>query len=445
MEIAIKVIQFFLSLSFLIVIHEMGHFLAAKFFNTRVEKFYLFFNPWFSIFKKKVGETEYGMGWIPLGGYVKISGMIDESMDKEQLSQPPQPHEFRSKPAWQRLIIMVAGVTFNLILAILIYIFMLSIIGEQYLPTQNVKYGIHAQPLAQEIGLQHGDAIVSVDNGEIENFHHITSAVVLDGATSIQVKRDGEIINIAIPAGFGPRVLESMKTNNLGSGFIMERIPFVIEAVQEGSTAAEAGILPGDSIVSLNNEQLPYFFEFRENLMKKSGEEVRIGAFRNDELLYFDMTLPETGLMGVQPKGDLKAFFDLKQKDYSIISAVPAGVTKAYSTTVDYFKQLRYVIREKDHESLGGFITIGGIFSPTWDWVHFWTITAFLSIILAIFNLLPIPALDGGHVMFLLYEMIVGKKPSDKFMEYAQTVGMVLLLGLIILAQFNDIMRLFNN
>ncbi len=443
MEIAIKVIQFFLSLSLLIIIHEFGHFLTARYFNTKVEKFYLFFNPWFSIFKKKIGDTEYGMGWIPLGGYVKIAGMIDESMDKEQMSKEPQPWEFRSKPAWQRLIIMLGGVTFNLILAVLIYIFMLSIIGDQYLPSQNLKYGVHAQPIAQEIGLQHGDVILSVDNHEIENFHSITSAVVLDDASSIQVRRDGEIVNIPIPKGYGSRVLETMKEKNETAGFVMERIPFIIQTVQEGSAAHEAGLEPGDSIVSLNEEKIPFFFEFRENLIANAGKEVKVGAFREGELLEFDISLPETGMMGVQPKGDLSAFFDLKKKEYSIAEAVPAGVERAYATTIDYFKQLRFVVKERDHESLGGFITIGSIFAPTWDWVHFWTITAFLSIILAIMNILPIPALDGGHVMFLLYEMIAGRKPSDKFMEYAQTVGMVLLLGLIIFAQYNDIMRLF--
>lgn len=444
MEIAIKVIQFFLSLSLLIIIHELGHFLAARYFKTRVEKFYLFFNPWFTIFKKKIGDTEYGMGWVPLGGYVKISGMIDESMDKEQMNQPPQPWEFRSKPAWQRLIVMLGGVTFNIIFAVLIYIFMLSIIGEQYLPSQNLRYGIHAQPLAQDIGLHHGDLIVSVDNREIENFHTITSAVILDEASSIQVKRNGELVNISIPEGYGSRVLNSMKERDASSGFIQERIPFIIYGVQEGSAAYEAGIKPGDSIVSLNGEEIPFFLEFREKLIANAGNEVSVGAVREGELLNFDMTLPETGMMGVQPKGDLSAFFDLRKKEYSVVAAIPAGVERAYATTIDYFKQLRFVVRERDHESLGGFITIGSIFSPTWDWVHFWTITAFLSIILAIMNILPIPALDGGHVMFLLYEMIVGKKPSDKFMEYAQTVGMVLLLGLIIFAQYNDIMRLFD-
>ncbi len=444
MEITIKIVQFFLSLSVLILIHELGHFLAARYFNTRVEKFYLFFNPWFSIFRKKIGETEYGLGWLPLGGYVKISGMIDESMDKEQMNQEPQPWEFRTKPAWQRLIIMLAGVTFNLLLAILIYIFMLSIIGEQYLPSQNLKYGVHAQPLAQEIGIQHGDIIVSVDNREIENFSQITAAVILNGASSIQVRRNGEMANIMVPEGFGRRVLDSMKDRGApGAGFVMERIPFIIHGVQQGSVAYEAGIEPGDKIVTLNGEEIPFFFEFRENLIRKAGETVEIGAERNGEWKTFELTLPESGLMGVMPKGDLSAFFELRKKEYSLIAAVPAGVNRAYSTTVDYLKQLRFVIRERDHESLGGFITIGSIFAPTWDWVHFWSITAFLSIILAIMNLLPIPALDGGHVMFLMYEIIVGRKPSDKFMEYAQTVGMVLLLGLIIFAQYNDIMRLF--
>jgi regulator of sigma E protease len=439
MEVAIKVIQFILSLSILIIIHELGHFLTARYFKTRVEKFYLFFNPWFSIFKKKFGDTEYGIGWLPLGGYVKISGMIDESMDKEQMKQEPQSWEFRSKPAWQRLIIMLGGVTFNVILAILIYIVMLSVIGESYLPAENVKYGIHADSLAREIGMQTGDKIIYLNHRKVDDFSEIPHEFIMGEVSVVTVERNGELIDLDVPDSFFGKIISAR-----GANFIRIRFPFIAHNFMEESAAKQAGVMKGDHIIGINEIETWSFDEFREQIGNFKGENVELQILRDGDRLTLPVTIPESGLIGVYLK-PMNEIFEFENRNYSVLSAIPAGTIKAWDTTTGYIKQLRLLFRPevKASESLGGFITIGSIFAPTWDWVHFWTITAFLSIILAIMNVLPIPALDGGHVMFLLYEIVVGRKPSDKFMEYAQTVGMVLLLGLIIFAQYNDIMRLF--
>jgi regulator of sigma E protease len=439
MEIAIKVIQFFLSLSILIIIHELGHFLTARYFKTRVEKFYLFFNPWFSIFRRKIGETEYGLGWLPLGGYVKISGMIDESMDKEQLKQDPQPWEFRSKPAWQRLIIMLGGVTFNVILAILIYIVMLSIVGEQYLPAKNVKYGIVAESLAQEIGMQTGDKILYINGEPVDDFADIPREFIMGGVETFTVERDNQLLDLSVPDDFFARIIASR-----GANFMTIRFPFVAAGFLDNSVAQEAGVQNGDHIMGINDIETWSFDEFRALIGNYANQDIELMVMRNGERMSFPISVPESGLIGVYLK-PTSEIFEFEKREYSFLAAIPAGTVKAWETSTNYLRELRLLFRPevKASESLGGFITIGSIFAPTWDWVHFWTITAFLSIILAIMNILPIPALDGGHVMFLFYEMIVGRKPSDKFMEYAQTVGMVLLLGLILFAQFNDIMRLF--
>lgn len=439
MEIAIKVIQFLLSLSILIAIHELGHFLAARYFNIRVEKFYLFFNPWFSLFKKKFGDTEYGIGWLPLGGYVKISGMIDESMDKEQMQQEPKPWEFRTKPAWQRLIVMLGGVTFNVILAVLIYILMLFFIGEQYLPARNAQYGIVADSLAREIGMQTGDKILSINDQEVEDFMDIPREFIMGNAHTVTVERNGQLVTLSVPDDFFGKIISQR-----GANFMSLRFPFIAEGFLDGSAAKEAGVQQGDHIAGINDLETWSFDEFRQQIGNFAGEEIYLQVIRNGQQLSLPMRVPDEGLIGVYLR-PIDQLFDFEKREYSILTAIPAGTVKAWQTTVRYVQELRLLFRPevKASESLGGFITIGSIFAPTWDWVHFWTITAFLSIILAIMNILPIPALDGGHVMFLFYEIIVGRKPSDKFMEYAQTVGMVLLLALIIFAQYNDIMRLF--
>lgn len=441
MEIVIKILQFLLSLSILVIIHEFGHFIAAKIFKTRVEKFYLFFNPWFSIFKFKIGETEYGLGWLPLGGYVKISGMIDESMDKEQMKKDPEPWEFRSKPPWQRLIIMLGGVTMNIILAAMIYIFMLVTWGEEYLPTANVKYGIKVDSLAMEIGLRDGDKIVTVDHEQVENFRKITETIVLDEAKSVQVDRQGEILDIQIPDGFIGRLIKQKSLS-----FISYRIPFEVGEFTKKSVAKDAGMEVNDKIIALNGKPTAFFRDFFTEIQKHKNEVVTVTVLRGSDTLDIVATVPPAGKLGIYNKTE-DNFFEFSKIQYSVLEAVPAGISKAYDGVGNYLKQLRLLFNPqvKAYESVGGFITIGNIFPPQWHWQSFWTLTAFLSIMLAILNVLPIPALDGGHVMFLMYEIIARRKPSDKFMEYAQVTGMIILFALLIFANGNDVIKLFKN
>jgi regulator of sigma E protease len=437
MEILIKAAQFFLSLSILIILHELGHFLFARLFKTRVEKFYLFFNPWFTLFKVKKGDTEFGLGWLPLGGYVKISGMIDESMDKDQMSQEPKPYEFRSKPAWQRLLIMLGGVMVNFVLAFFIYSLMLFYWGESYLPAENLTYGIHADSLAREIGLHHGDHIVSLDNRAVDDFQQIVPTIALDNVRTIQVMRDGALVNVNVPEAVVPKLLA-------GTSFIDLRFPCEIGGFSSESVAREAGFQEGDRVLELNDQELPFFYEFREHLMEYRNQEVTVTVERNGSFVDIPVMVPDEGLIGVVPSG-LMQYFEVRTLEYSFLGSIPAGISKGMDTFSSYLKQLKMIFSPETgaYKSLGGFITIGSIFQPVWDWQAFWSITAFLSIVLAIMNVLPIPALDGGHVMFLLYEMVSGRKPSDKFMEYAQLTGMLLLLTLILYANGNDIIRMF--
>lgn len=440
MTILIKILQFLLSLSIIVIIHETGHFLFAKLFKTRVEKFYLFFDPWFSLFKRKKGETEYGIGWIPLGGYVKISGMIDESMDREQMKQPPQPYEFRSKPSGQRLMIMIAGVIFNFVSALVIYVCVLYAWGETYLPTSSVKYGIVTDSIGYSIGLRNGDKIISVDNQKIENFAQITSDIVLNNRKTIQVDRNGEIMNINIPVEFIAQMLK-------GSGRIDPRTPFspyTITSFGKESPAKNAGLLAGDELVGIDGNKFEWFDEFQRYLGFNKSKTVEVNVQRNGQQINIPVTLTPEGTLGVGTSRSYDQIFELKTIKYGLLASVPAGISKGFNTIGDYLKQFRVIFSKhtKAYESLGGFITIGSIFPGSWDWQSFWNLTALLSIILAVMNILPIPALDGGHVMFLLYEVITGRKPSDKFLEYAQMTGMIILLGLLILANGNDILRL---
>ncbi len=440
MEILIQALQLILSLSILVVFHEFGHFIAAKIFKTRVEKFYLFFNPGFSIFKVKIGETEYGMGWLPLGGYVKISGMIDESMDKEQMKKPPEPHEFRSKPAWQRLIIMLGGVTVNIILAVLIYIFMLTTWGEQYLPAKEAKYGITADSLAYEMGLRNGDKIITVNNEEVESFSEIPSKIILDKAKTVTVIRNGEQKTIEIPQGFISKMIERNEPR-----FISLRYPYEVGGFSKDSPAKAAGLQKGDRVIALNGEPMRFFDEFVENIPKHKNDTITLTALRSADTIRINVPVPEKGIIGVAP-ASLDNYFKMEKRSYSFLEAIPAGAVKAYEGVGGYIKQLKLIFSPevKAYKSVGGFITIGSIFPSMWDWQAFWSLTAFLSIMLAILNILPIPALDGGHVMFLFYEIISGRAPGEKFMEYAQIAGMLILLSILILANGNDIMRLIS-
>ena len=442
MIILIKILQFLLSLSIIVIIHEFGHFIFAKLFRTRVEKFYLFFDPWFSIFRKKVGDTEYGIGWIPLGGYVKISGMIDESMDREQMKQPPQPYEFRSKSSGQRLLIMTAGVIFNFISALIIYVGVLYAWGETYLPTSNVKYGIVTDSVGYSIGLRNGDKIISVDNQKIENFAQITSDIVLNSRKTIQVERNGEIVDINIPVAYIAQMLK-------GRGGFDPRTPFgpyVISGFGKESPGKDAGLLEGDEVVGLDGNQFEWFDEFQNYLAENRAGTIEVNVLRNGERMDIAVKPTSDGFLGIASSRSYDQIFELTTVKYGFLESIPAGIAKGFRTIGDYLKQFKVIFSKhtKAYESLGGFITIGSIFPGVWDWQSFWNLTALLSIILAVMNILPIPALDGGHVMFLLYEVITGRKPSDKFLEYAQMTGMIILLGLLILANGNDIMRLLS-
>lgn len=435
MVILIKAAQLILSLSILVIIHEFGHFIFSKAFKCRVEKFYLFFNPWFSLFKFQRGETEYGVGWLPLGGYVKISGMIDESMDKEAMKLPPQPWEFRSKPSWQRLIIMIGGVLFNLILAIIIYSAVLFVWGDQYLPTKNVKYGIAVSETGKEMGLRNGDKIISVDGMEIEDFNKIVPVIVLNGAKTIEVLRNDETLSVPVKSEIIPKLLKDKFVISL-------RIPFVCKVIGFGkdSPARDAGFEIGDEILSVNGSGFKFYDEFSDTLTMSKGKTITILLKRGGAEKSTAVKIGSAGVLGIQREYKIDGLFEFKTITYGFFESIPAGISKGYNAVGNYLKQFKLLFapETKAYESLGGFIAIGNIFPSVWDWESFWNLTAFLSIILAVMNILPIPALDGGHVLFLLFEMITGRKPSDKFLEYAQVVGMVILFSLLLYANGND-------
>ena len=440
--VGIKAVQLILCLSILVVLHELGHFLPAKWFKCRVEKFYLFFDPWFSLFKKKIGETVYGIGWLPLGGYVKISGMVDESMDKEQLKQPPQPWEFRSKPAWQRLIIMIGGVTVNLLLGFLIFAMILFVWGEEYLPTKNVKYGVYVDSLGKRIGLQDGDKIVRVNNKQLENFNEISREIILNEAKTIEVERNGQPLSLTIPEGTISGLIKQK-----GQPIAYPKFPAVVDSVDLSvAKFVEGKLQKGDMIVQLNNEPIRSYPELQDVKKKYKDKNVVLTVVRNQlDTSQVKLKIGADGRIGFAPRQP-DQFLDFAVEKYTFWQSLPAGVAKGWNTLVMNVKNFKLLFTSKEvkaSESLGSFISIGNMFGERWDWERFWAMTALLSIVLAFMNILPIPALDGGHVLFTLYEMITGRKPSDKFMEYAQMVGMVLLLGLMAYALGLDFWRIF--
>jgi regulator of sigma E protease len=437
MDILVKVSQFILSLSILIVLHELGHFIPAKLFKTRVEKFYLFFDPWFSLFKKKVGETEYGVGWLPLGGYVKISGMIDESMDKEQMAQPAKPWEFRSKPAWQRLIIMVGGVTVNVILAFFIYAMMLFAWGKEYIPVENLTFGVYADSLMLDNGFEHGDKIVGVEGSEIEVLNDVSAAVLFGGARQIEVERNGSRKTINLPEDIEQEVLKSGRQS-----LFMEQFPAVVDTVLPESNAEKAGLKKGDEFLTVNGKDASYVPAMLNALTSQKGDEVNFEVRRDGEVISLTAMVDEEGRLGFGYKSPTE-YLDVVTKEYGFIESFPAGIAYGWSRLTDYVRSLKLLFSGEGVKQVGGFITIGKLFDDTWNWQRFWNMTAFLSIILAVMNILPIPALDGGHVMFLLYEMISGREPNQKVLEYAQLAGIAILLTLLIYANGMDLVRLF--
>lgn len=437
----VKALQLILSLSILVLVHEFGHFIFARIFKVRVEKFYLFFDPWFSIFKfkPKNSDTEYGVGWLPLGGYCKISGMIDESMDKEAMAQPPKPYEFRSKPAGQRLMIMVAGVLFNFLLALFIYSMVLFTWGDTFLPLKNVKAGMDYSETFHNVGFQDGDILLKADDTELERFGEDCFRRVLNAQT-VTVLRGGVETVIPIPEDMAQRVMRDKK------GFASYRFPMVVRELgktESGeSPAAVAGLQPGDSIVSINGIVTPSFYEVGEVLAQNKDKDVLVGFYRAGIPQTLTLHTDTAGKMGIYSVSPFDMYQTVTRK-YGFFESFPAGVMLGVNTLKGYVSDMKYVFTKEGASSLGGFGTIGSLFPAEWDWHSFWMKTAFLSIILVFMNILPIPALDGGHVMFLLYEVIARRKPSDKFLEYAQVTGMFLLFALLIYANGNDIFRFF--
>lgn len=437
----VKALQLILSLSILVLVHEFGHFIFARIFKVRVEKFYLFFDPWFSIFKfkPKNSDTEYGVGWLPLGGYCKISGMIDESMDKEAMAQPPKPYEFRSKPAGQRLMIMVAGVLFNFLLALFIYSMVLFTWGDTFLPLKNVKAGMDYSETFHNVGFQDGDILLKANDTELERFGEDCFRRVLNAQT-VTVLRGGVETVIPIPEDMAQRVMRDKK------GFASYRFPMVVRELgktESGeSPAAVAGLQPGDSIVSINGIVTPSFYEVGEVLAQNKDKDVLVGFYRVGIPQTLTLHTDTAGKMGIYSVSPFDMYQTVTRK-YGFFESFPAGVMLGVNTLKGYVSDMKYVFTKEGASSLGGFGTIGSLFPAEWDWHSFWMKTAFLSIILAFMNILPIPALDGGHVMFLLYEVIARRKPSDKFLEYAQVSGMFLLFALLIYANGNDIFRFF--
>ncbi|MCW3083163.1 MAG: peptidase [Bacteroidetes bacterium] len=440
MEVLTQVAQFILSLSILIVLHEMGHFIPAKLFKTKVEKFYLFFDPYFSLFKFKKGDTEYGIGWLPLGGYVKIAGMIDESMDKEQMKLPPQDWEFRSKPAWQRLIIMLGGVTVNVILGMLIYAMVLFTWGEVHLPAKNVKYGIACDSLALDMGLKNGDKVISIGGKPLVNFDKVNGMILLSEAKTMQVEREGQKVNIPISDDNLSQIIKNNKTP-----LIAPRFPCFVDSLIADSPAEKKEFKKGDKIISVNRIPTPYFNDVVTILTANPYTVANIVIVRGNDTILRRTPVQKDGTIGFVPE-DYTDFLQTDTTHYGFLASFPAGVHKAYETFDSYIRQMKVIFTVKGAtKQIGGFMTIGKAYSTTWDWESFWAFTAFLSIVLAIMNILPIPALDGGHVMFLLYEVITRRKPNEKFMEYAQYAGMILLLALLLFANGNDVVRLFTS
>ena len=437
MEILSKTLQLIFSLSILVVLHELGHFIPARLFKTRVEKFYLFFDPWFSLIKKKIGNTEYGIGWLPLGGYVKISGMIDESMDKDQMKKDPEPWEFRAKPAWQRLIIMLGGVTVNLLLGIFIYSMILFVWNDTYLKNEDVINGVICSDFAKEIGFENGDKIIAVDGLSVDRFSDINKSMVLrDESFVVDIVRNESLERIEI----GNNFIKHWKNSGKEKLFIPRTLVQVAE-LSKNSFSEKAGIKPGDVLMSVNGVFTEYFDEFKEELLKNKSKEVSIGLDRSGVYMEVEVEVSENGKIGFSVANNL----NLSVEEFSFFESFPAGYNLAMNRLGEYISQFSLIFNADNDlaSEMGGFGAIGNMFPSSWDWHKFWELTAFLSLMLAFMNLLPIPALDGGHVMFLLYEIVMRKPAPEKVIEYAQVAGMVILFALLIFANGNDIVRLF--
>jgi regulator of sigma E protease len=436
MDIWVKTGQLLLSLSIIVVLHEMGHFLPAKYFKTRVEKFYLFFNPWFSLWKKKIGETEYGLGWLPLGGYVKISGMVDESMDKEQMAKAAEAWEFRAKPAWQRLIIITGGVIVNLLLGMFIYAMIMYTWGTEKLPVENAKYGYEVDSVLVGFGFQNGDIPLRFGEESPRYFSDLAKTLLLSDSREVEVLRAQKTTVFEMPEDWRDQLLEKNRT------LFTPLIPFYADTILPDGTAANSDLRKGDLILAINGIPSMYFNTFKKEIQQFKDQEINLSVLRNNDTLSFPVMVSAEATIGVGP-GNVLDQFTLETQRYTLMQAIPAGVKHGTNTLVGYVSSLKLLFTKSGAKQMGGFGTIGSLFPSTWDWQSFWNMTALISIILAFMNILPIPALDGGHAVFIIYEMITGRLPNQKVLEYAQMVGMILLLGLVLFANLNDIYKFF--
>ena len=446
MEILIKILQFILSLTILVTIHEFGHYISAKIFGARVDKFYIFFNPYFSLFKKKIGETEYGIGWLPLGGYCKIAGMVDESMDTESLKKEPQPWEYRSKPAWQRLIIIVGGVVMNILLAWFIYSMMTLSRGETYIASRDVKDGIMIldTTLANPIGLKTGDKIVSIDGKEYEKFFDTYNGILL--GSQVTVNRNGKDTVLTIPVDY----ITTFKDNE-NPYFYYPRLPFTVVEIPDSSHNAQSGLRQGDVILSVSGTPTPYFDQASGIIKSFAGRDAMLQVERGDTAVFVGVKISPEGIIGVRALPEpyelvRNGIFPVTKKEYGFFEALGRGTQVTGEKISGYWAQVKKLVNPETgaYKSVGSVITMGSLFPPVWDWGAFWQLTAFLSIMLAVINILPIPALDGGHAVFIIYEMITRRQPSEKVLEYAQMAGFIILVLIMLLAFGNDILRLFS-
>jgi len=437
MEFLIKAAQLILSISIIVVLHEGGHFLPAKLFGVRVEKFYLFFDPWFSLFKFKKGETEYGIGWLPLGGYVKLVGMVDESMDTKALAEEPKPYEFRAKPAWQRLIIMTGGVIVNLLLGFFIYAMVMFTWGTEKIPVENASYGYDMHPVLIEAGFERGDIPLSVGDTKPKYIPDLVQAVLGGGGQKVTVLRNGSTHEFYLENDIDSKILAANPKQLFGIN-----VPFIIDTIIPTGSAFESELQKGDRIIGIDTIKTPYFTDFVENVKAFSGLETDLMVVRANSEITIPIKISDSGTIGAGNKNPL-SYMSVEKVEYTLGEAIPAGISHGWSTLSNYVSSFKLIFSKEGIKQMGGFGTIGSLFPSTWNWQSFWELTAFISIILAFMNILPIPALDGGHVVFLIYEMISGKAPNQKILEGAQMVGMVLLLSLMLYANGNDIFKLF--
>lgn len=473
MELFIKIIQVIFAFSLLVLVHEFGHFLFAKLFKIRVEKFYMFFNPQMSLMKVKKfngklhfqffaknidalspdselselddndwrkypEQTEYGIGWLPMGGYCAIGGMIDETKNADKLCKEPQPWEFRTKPAWQRFLVMFGGVFFNFILAIFLYGAILQTWGEQYLKNENATYGIAVNDLAYEIGFRNGDRILSFDGEPIDDFAQLQVDLIRSQATSAKVLREGDTITVRIDPNYIPAMLKS-------PGMFEVAFPFIVSSLAENSPNINSGLQNKDAVVGINGEYMFLVQDIQNELQKHKEDSILASVNRGGDVLAVPLAVDTAGMIGVMLENDFTKFFNVTENEYTFLEALPAGTVRAFNYIKNYVKELGLIFSPKTeaYKSVGSFISIGRVFPGTWDWYKVWSLTAMLSIMLAVLNLVPIPGLDGGHILFLIVEMLTGYKFKDKAMEIAQSIGMILLFGLMILAFGNDIKSLF--